>query len=171
MLAGQGVEAVAVSFLFSFLYPHHERRVAEIARERHPGLLISLSCEVDPAFREYERTVVTAFDAYIKPVVDRYLANLEAGLSQAKVNAPLQVMQSRGGVAAAAAARSRPVRLFLSGPAAGVIGGRMVGADIEQGDLITVDIGGTSSDIALIHAGKPLIRADGQYQMAVRGGE
>ena len=94
---------------------------------RHPDVFVSLSCEVDPAFREYERTVVTTFDAYVKPVVDRYLANLEAGLAAARVPAPLQIMQSRGGISGSATARLRPVRLFLSGPAAGVIGARMVG--------------------------------------------
>ncbi len=160
-LVSQGAEAIAICFLHAYLNPAHEQRAAGIVRRAHPDLHVSLSCEVDPAFREYERTVVTAFDAYIKPVIDRYLANLEAGLRQVGVTAPLQVMQSRGGVAAAVAARARPVRMFLSGPAAGVIGARMVGRAIGIDDLISVDIGGTSCDIALIHAGKPLIRAEG----------
>ena len=160
-LVAAGVEAVAICFLHSFLNPAHERRAGEIIRTAHPGLYVSLSSEVDPAFREYERTVVTAFDAYIKPVIDRYLANLEVGLKTAGVSAPLQVMQSRGGVAISSVARERPVRLFLSGPAAGVIGGRSAGSSVGVEDLISVDIGGTSSDIALIHAGKPLIRAEG----------
>ncbi len=160
-LVAAGAEAIAICFLHSFLNPTHERRAAEIIRTAHPALYVSLSSEVDPAFREYERTVVTAFDAYIKPVIDRYLANLEAGLATAGVAAPLQVMQSRGGVSISGVARERPVRLFLSGPAAGVIGGRSVGNSVGVDDLISVDIGGTSSDIALIHAGKPLIRAEG----------
>ena len=78
----------------------HERRAREIIARRHPDLFVSLSCEVDPAFREYERTVVTTFDAYVKPVVDRYLADLDAGLAAAQVPAPLQIMQSRGGISA-----------------------------------------------------------------------
>ena len=160
-LVAAGAEAIAICFLHSFLNPAHERHAAEIIRADHPELYVSLSSEVDPAFREYERTVVTAFDAYIKPVIDRYLANLEVGLKTAGVSAPLQVMQSRGGVAISGVARERPVRLFLSGPAAGVIGGRSVGSSVGVEDLISVDIGGTSSDIALIHAGKPLIRAEG----------
>jgi N-methylhydantoinase A/oxoprolinase/acetone carboxylase beta subunit len=160
-LVADGVAAVAICFLFSFLNPDHERRAAELIRVRHPRLMISLSCEVDPAFREYERTVVTAFDAYIKPVIDRYLGGLESGLRRAGVAAPLQIMQSRGGVAAAATARGRPVRLFLSGPAAGVIGGRMTGAAAGAEDVITVDVGGTSCDIALVAKGKPMIRAEG----------
>src|SRR6202011_5644819 len=89
----------------------------------HPTWVVSLSSEVDPAFREYERTCVTAFDAYIKPVVADYLANMEHGLAKAGVTVPLQVMQSRGGLMSSSVARRRPVRLFLSGPAAGVVGG------------------------------------------------
>ena len=122
-LVAEGVEAIAVCFLFSFLNPAHERRTREIIAERHPQLMVSLSCEVDPAFREYERTCVTAFDAYIKPVVGRYLESMEQDLAADGVEAPLQIMQSRGGISSSAIARQRPVRLFLSGPAAGVIGG------------------------------------------------
>jgi N-methylhydantoinase A/oxoprolinase/acetone carboxylase beta subunit len=160
-LAAEGVEAIAIAFLFSFVNPAHELRAAEIVRARHPGLMISLSCEVDPAFREYERTCATAFDAYVKPVLDRYLAYMEKSLADAGVTAPLQVMQSRGGVCSSTVARQRPIRLFLSGPAAGVIGGRMVGKSAECDEIITVDIGGTSCDIALISGGDPIIRAEG----------
>jgi N-methylhydantoinase A len=160
-LVAAGAQAIAVVFLFSFLNDVHERRARAIIAERHPDVFVSLSCEVDPAFREYERTVVTAFDAYVKPVVDRYLANLGAGLAAAHVSAPLQIMQSRGGISGSATARLRPVRLFLSGPAAGVIGARMVGEMAGSRNLITVDIGGTSCDIALIEDGTPALRSDG----------
>lgn len=156
-----GAEAIAVCFLFSFLNDTHEKRAREIVKARFPDLEISLSSEVDPAFREYERTVVTAFDAYVKPVVDRYLANLEQGLGAAGVHAPLQVMQSRGGVAGADLARKRPVRLFLSGPAAGVIGARMTAEIAGFRDVVTVDVGGTSSDIALIEDGHPALKTEG----------
>src|SRR6516162_7116685 len=114
-LVSAGAQAIAVVFLFSFLNNSHERRAREIIAARHPHVFVSLSSEVDPAFREYERTVVTAFDAYVKPVVDRYLANLDAGLLAAAVPAPLQIMQSRGGICSSATARLRSVRLFLSG--------------------------------------------------------
>lgn len=160
-LAAGGAECIAVCLLFSFVNPEHEHRVREIARAEHPGLEVSLSCEVDPAFREYERTAVTAFDAYIKPTVRRYLTQLAGRLGDAGVPAPLQVMQSRGGLASAEIARSRPVRLFLSGPAAGVIGGQATGAAAGHDDLITLDVGGTSSDIALVSGAKPLIRSEG----------
>ncbi|MDJ0388772.1 hydantoinase/oxoprolinase family protein [Roseomonas sp. E05] len=160
-LVAQGAEAIAVCLLFSFRNPAHERRVAELIAERQPGLPVSLSCEVDPAFREYERSCVTAFDSYVKPVVANYLADMEQGLASAGVPAPMQVMQSRGGLMSSAIARQRPVRLFLSGPAAGVVGGLEIGRMAGLRDLITVDIGGTSCDIALIAEGEPLIRAEG----------
>ncbi|GEP56353.1 hydantoinase/oxoprolinase family protein [Reyranella soli] len=160
-LVQEGVEALAISFLFSFRNPVHERRAAELIRKRHPALALSLSHEVDPAFREYERTVITAFDAYLKPRVDTYLARLGKGLAKAGIDAPLQVMQSRGGLAIAEVARQRPVRLFLSGPAAGVIGGQIVGASAATDDLITIDVGGTSADIALISRRKPMLRSEG----------
>jgi N-methylhydantoinase A len=159
-LAAAGVEAIAVSFLFSFVNPAHELRAREIIEELHPGLMVSLSCEVDPAFREYERTCVTAFDAYVKPVVGRYLAEMERDLAELGVAAPLQIMQSRGGVGSSVLARRRPVRLFLSGPAAGVVGALEIGRALGLGDLITLDIGGTSCDIALISGGAPLSRAE-----------
>lgn len=160
-LVADGVEAIAICFLFSFLEPKHEIRARDIIAARYPGLAISISSEVDPAFREYERTLATAFDAYIKPIVDGYLDRLESNLRKAGVPAPLQVMQSRGGASGASVARRRPVRMFLSGPAAGVIGGQMAGASIGASNLITVDIGGTTSDIALIQDGTPIIRTEG----------
>lgn len=160
-LLAQDVRAIAVSLLFSFLDPTHERRVREIVQEMAPGLPVSLSSDVDPAFREYERTCVTAFDAYIKPIVADYLANMETGLAAAGLTVPMQVMQSRGGLMSSAVARLRPVRLFLSGPAAGVVGGVEAGKAAGCRDLITVDIGGTSCDIALVTGGEPLIRGEG----------
>ncbi|MFT5393579.1 MAG: N-methylhydantoinase A/oxoprolinase/acetone carboxylase beta subunit, partial [Gammaproteobacteria bacterium] len=155
------VDAVAVALLFSFLNPTHERRIRDIIWEHAPGLDVSLSSDVDPAFREYERTAVTAFDAYIKPVVSRYLGEVESQTLKRGVQAPLQVMQSRGGLAHASIARQRPVRLFLSGPAAGVIGGQSEGQLAGDSELITLDVGGTSSDIALISSAKALTRSEG----------
>jgi N-methylhydantoinase A/oxoprolinase/acetone carboxylase beta subunit len=160
-LVAEGCEAIAVCFLFSFLNPEHELRAKAMIEEKYPNIALSLSSEVDPAFREYERTVVTAFDAYTKPVLSRYLGRMIDQLSRAGVSAPLQVMQSRGGVSAAATATQRPVRLFLSGPAAGVVGGGGAAREVDIDDVITLDIGGTSCDIALITGGKPLVRPEG----------
>ena len=159
-LKAERVEAVAVSLLFSFLNPAHEQRVRAAIEAAMPGVPVSLSSEVDPVFREYERTVVTTFDAYVKPIVRHYLANMESDLAKAGVPAPLQVMQSRGGLAGGAVARLRPVRLFLSGPAAGVIGGLAAGLEAGFDNLITIDVGGTSSDIALIDRGRVLVRPE-----------
>ena len=156
-----GAAAIAVCFLFSYLNPMHEQRARELIRELDPGLYVSLSSDVDPAFREYERMTVTAFDAYVKPVLDAYLTGMERNLAADGVTAPLQIMQSRGGVCSATVARRRPVRMFLSGPAAGAIGGALVGKHVGEDNLVTVDIGGTSCDIALINHGTPLIRAEG----------
>ena len=160
-LVAEGVEAIAVCFLFSFVNPAHERSAADFIRARHPALMVSISSEVDPAFREFERTVVTCFDAYVKSGLDRYLADMERDLRSAGVPATLQIMQSRGGVCSARIARQRPIRLFLSGPAAGVVGARETGRLVGHEDLITVDIGGTSCDIALIARGQPVIRPEG----------
>lgn len=161
-LLDDGVQAIAVCYLFSFQNPAHEQRTREIIAEEAPEVMVSISSEVDPAFREYERTVVTGFDAYMKPVIDRYMEQLEGGLQRTGIASPLQVMQSRGGLSISAVARRRPVRLFMSGPAAGVIGGTIVGKMAGSQDLITVDIGGTSCDIALVAGGRPVIRPEGR---------
>ncbi|MGD9802634.1 MAG: hydantoinase/oxoprolinase family protein [Hyphomicrobiaceae bacterium] len=169
-LQAEGVEAIAVALLFSFLAPEHERRVRAVIEATMPGIPISISSEVDPVFREYERTVVTAFDAYVKPIVARYLADMDRDLAKAGVQAPLQIMQSRGGLAGGEVARERPVRLFLSGPAAGAIGGRAAGHEAGFDSLITVDVGGTSSDIALIDRGRVLVKSETEiagYQVRV----
>src|SRR4029078_3011092 len=160
-LVADGAEATAVCYLFSFLHPAHEQRTRALIEASHPGIAVSLSSEVDPTFREYQRTVVTAFDAYMKPVVGRYLERLEDGLRTADVRAPLQIMQSRGGLAGTTVARRRPGRLFLSGPRAGAGGGAIVGRSSGYRDVITIDVGGTSSDIALVGGGEPVIRAQG----------
>lgn len=159
-LIAAGVESIAVSLLFSFVNPVHERRVRALVGELAPGLPVSISSEVDPAFREYERTVVTAFDAYVKPRVATYLARIGDELSGAGAVCPLEVMQSRGGLAGARTALERPVRLFLSGPAAGVLGAASVAATEGMGEIITIDVGGTSSDIALAENGRPGVRPE-----------
>ena len=154
---GEGVSALAVCLLFSFRNRAHEEEVRRIVREIDPDISVSLSSEVDPMFREYERTVVTAFDAYVRPAVRGYLDRLGAELERIGIPAPLQVMQSRGGVTAAELVSDRPVSLLLSGPAAGVIGARHAGALSGYENLISIDVGGTSADVSLVQAGKPLV--------------
>src|SRR5438034_3405320 len=121
-LRAQGVSAIAVCYLFSFVNPVHERRTREIVAALAPEISVSLSSEVDPTFREYERLCVTAFDAYLGPVVKRYLAGLADTLRGLGIRAVPLIMRSRGGIVSAALAARQPVTLFLSGPAGGVIG-------------------------------------------------
>src|ERR671922_3026456 len=121
-LRAQGVAAIAVCYLFSFVNPAHERRTRELIADVAPEISVSLSSDVDPTFREYERLCVTAFDAYLGPVVKRYLAGLADTLSGLGVPAVPLIMRSRGGIVSAALAAQQPVTLFLSGPAGGVIG-------------------------------------------------
>jgi N-methylhydantoinase A/oxoprolinase/acetone carboxylase beta subunit len=161
-LAAEGVQALAVAFLFSFVNPAHERRVREIAREAAPGLSVSLSSEVDPTFREYERLCVTAFDAYLGPVVTRYLAGLTATLRELGVAAVPQIMRSRGGIVSASMAARRPVTLFLSGPAGGVIGACCAAERSGVRDFVSLDMGGTSNDVAVVQGGEPSLVSEGR---------
>ena len=157
-------DAFAVCYLFSFLDDRHEQRTREIIHEIAPQASVSLSSDVNPIFREYERTVVTAFDAYVKPVLNAYLAVLGRELNAVGISPRLQVMQSRGGIASAENALTRPVQLLLSGPAAGVIGGQFEGARGGCRDVITFDMGGTSSDVALVRDGRPLTTTEAKMR-------
>jgi N-methylhydantoinase A len=144
------VDSICVCFLFSFLNPANELRAGELIAEHHPEADVSLSHQVIAQFREFERFTTTAVNAFVKPKVRTYLERLEQGLSEAGVRAPLQIMQSNGGVADVANASARPINVLLSGPAAGVIAGKYVGNLHGHDNLITLDIGGTSADISVV---------------------
>ncbi len=155
VLSEQQVQSVAVCLLFSFVNPEHERRVAD--RLRSAGYQVSTSYEVLPEFREYERASTTTVNAYVSPVLDRYLESLEDGLSRGEQSVQLQVMQSNGGSMSVKEARRSSVHCILSGPAGGVVGAGFVaklGALLEQDaspvKVITLDMGGTSTDVSLI---------------------
>jgi N-methylhydantoinase A len=158
-LVAQGVEAVAVCFLFAYANPVHEQVAAKIIREIAPDLYVSLSHEVNPEWREYERTASTVANAYIGPSVSRYLRELEE-LSQRRFpGSRALMMKSDGGAASARMLKSTPIETVMSGPVAGVIGGRHLG-DIKGIDnLITFDTGGTSSDMAVL-PGRPLFKSE-----------
>src|SRR5512134_324377 len=160
-LRAQGVQAVAVCYLFSFVNPAHERRTREIVAALAPELSVSLSSDVDPTFREYERLCVTAFDAYLGPVVKRYLAGLAATLRELGVRGVPLIMRSRGGIVSAALAAQQPVTLFLSGPAGGVIGAAFAAERSGVRDFVSLDMGGTSNDVALVREGRPLLIGEG----------
>jgi N-methylhydantoinase A len=157
-----GIQCLAVCYLFSFKNPAHELRTREIVLEVYPDIKVSLSSEVDPVFREYERTCVTAFDAYLRPIMETYLADLTKKLESSGISANLQIMQSRGSLSTASTVSEIPVRTILSGPAAGVIGSKYIGEKSEHKNLITLDMGGTSCDVALISEAKPLISKEGK---------
>src|SRR5215813_7149610 len=149
-----GVEAVAICLLHSFANPAHERKVADILKARLPGVAVTASSDVLPVVREYERSLATVFNAVVMPGVATYVTRLEKRLDDEKVNAPLLLMQSNGGVAGGATIRRAPALTALSGPAAGVVGARDVAAACGIKDIITVDIGGTSADICLVKDGR-----------------
>jgi len=158
----QGIESIAVSYLFSYVNNAHELRTREIIKDIYPDMYVSLSSEINPMYREYERTVVTAFDAYMRPAVERGILAMEARLREFGIGGEIHVMQSRGGVTSSSNAAAHPVNLFLSGPAGGVIGGARLAASSNFRDLVTFDIGGTSCDVAVIEDGTPAIRSSGE---------
>lgn len=144
------VEAIAVCFLFSFLNPAHEKRVKEIIQEEYPEVYISLSSEVLPQFREYERFTTTGLNAYIGPTTSRYIKQLQQTLIDQGYGAKVHLMQSFGGVASADSAQKKPVNLLLSGPVGGVLGAIWTTKLTDIQNVITLDIGGTSADISVL---------------------
>ena len=169
-LAAADVSSVAVSLLFSYENDAHERRVREILESEGVEASVSLSSDVLPEIREYERTLTTTLNAALKPVMDRYLGNLESEIADLGVRPDLEIMQSNGGIITADVARTRPVNTLLSGPAAGVQGASYVAGLAGVEDLITMDMGGTSCDVSLVEGGDPMVATDvevGEYPVNV----
>jgi N-methylhydantoinase A len=158
----RGIGSIAVVLINSYANPAHERAVAAILAEEVPGALISLSSEVLPVFREYERSMTTILNATVMPVVASYVDRLDRRMLEEGVSAPLLLMKSSGGVTSARAARRQPVETALSGPAAGTVGAAKVGAASGHLNLIAIDIGGTSADISLVNAGEPGLTTNGR---------
>ncbi|MBW0089392.1 hydantoinase/oxoprolinase family protein [Pseudonocardia sp. KRD-184] len=152
-----GIEALAVSLINSFADPAHERRIAEIAAEVLPGVPVSLSSDVLPELREYERTVTTVANGYVQPQVERYVRTLATQLAEGGVAGELAILRSDGGLSSADAAIDAPVTMLLSGPAGGVTGAVWVAEQCGFTDLITFDMGGTSTDVALVQGLTPRI--------------
>ncbi|MEO5745768.1 MAG: hydantoinase/oxoprolinase family protein [Terracoccus sp.] len=157
VLREQQVEALSISLINSFANPAHERRVAEIAAEVLPGLSVSISSSVLPELREYERTLTTVANAAVQPRVARYVANLESQLSEAGITGSLSILRSDGGLVSARFAADHPVNLLLSGPAGGVAGATWVAEQAGFPDFITFDMGGTSTDVALVQNFTPRV--------------
>lgn len=164
-LKEQKVESIAVCLLFSFLHPQHEERVAEIIRAEMPGCAISLSSEILPQIREYYRLSTTVINAYLQPILARYIDQLEQRLTGAGIHTKQKyIMQSNGGMSTFEGAARKAVTTVLSGPAGGVTAGayacRMTGVQ----NIITFDMGGTSCDVALIKDGEPFLSSRGKIE-------
>jgi N-methylhydantoinase A len=149
-ISRSGAKAVAVCFLFAYLNPVHEQAAAARIKSRLPDVSVSISSEVRPEFREYERFSTTVINSYLQPVVDRYLSDLGDGLANLIPNARIWINQSNGGAMSLSEARHFPVRLALSGPAAGIVCAIDIAESAGHPNVITIDIGGTSADVALI---------------------
>jgi N-methylhydantoinase A len=157
-----GIDAVAICFLHSYADPVHERRARDIVRAEHPAAMISLSSEVLPVFREYERSMATILNVYVMPRIASYVAKLEERLGTHGIAAPLLLMKSSGGVTGTETIRREPVQTALSGPAAGALGAAFVGVAAGFRDVISIDIGGTSADICLVKDGVPGVTLEGR---------
>jgi len=163
-IAAAGVEAVAICFLWSFKNPAHERRTAEIVRDALPGAYVSVSSELVPRLGEYERTATTVVNAYLGPLVEQYTRTLEERLPVRN----LLLLDSGGSVMTPAEAGRAPVRLLLSGPSGGVTASKYLGAALGHADVITFDMGGTSTDVSLVVGGESLQRHEtesGKYHL------
>ncbi|BBK41501.1 5-oxoprolinase [Allostella vacuolata] len=161
-LAEDGIEAVAVCYLHSYANPDHERRSAAILSAILPDAVVTTSAEVLPEYREYERFSTTALNAYVAPRMRRYLGELRHRLATAGIRAPLSIMTSNGGTLPADRVEAMPVLSMLSGPAAGVIAASHVGAAAGFPDVITCDMGGTSTDVCLVRGGEFSMTTEGR---------
>ena len=153
-LLDNGVEAIAVALINSYANDRHERRIAEIIRERGVDLPLCLSCDVHPEIKEYERTSTTVVNAYILPVVGTYLRSLVEVLRRLEIAGPLRIMQSNGGAMGVDAAAARPVNIIESGPSAGVVGAAEIARKLGYENVLTFDMGGTTAKAAMIEGGQ-----------------
>jgi len=163
-LRTHGVEAVAVCFLHSYANPRHELLMAEVLQEQCPGILVSLSHQLSREYREYERTSTTVMDAYIKPVMRSYLTRLDSALRKGGFAGHFLLTRSGGGAMTATSAAEQPVHSVLSGPAGGVIGARALSGVLNQPNLITLDMGGTSLDASLVVNGAITIEHEAVFE-------
>ncbi|MFN8187664.1 MAG: hydantoinase B/oxoprolinase family protein [Gaiellales bacterium] len=153
-----GVEAVSICLLHSYLNPDHEQRIKEIVLEEHPDAYLSVSHEVLPLYREFERFSTVCLNAYVGPKVSRYLERFDDAMCSAGFGHGIQLMQSSGGMATVESAKERPVNLLMSGPVAGLIGGIWAGKVAGFDNVVTLDIGGTSADIGVAAGGQLRMR-------------
>ena len=168
-LKGSGVEAITICLMNAYVNGEHERQVAKIAEEVFPDLTISLSHEILPEMYEYERALTTVANASVRPVVGRYVRNLEQELRDFGVKGRLNLLRSDGGLMTAKKSQDAPVNLLLSGPAGGVTGALWVASQAGLKNILTLDVGGTSTDVALIENSEPrLVRNTDVGHLSVR---
>lgn len=165
--AAGGIEAIAVNLLFSYVNPDHERAVGARLAERLPGIPVSLSYDVLPKWKEYERASTTLADAYIKPVLARGLERLRAEFDRHGIAAPVSLIKSNGGVMTLAAARAQPVQLTLSGPTGGVVAASVVAAELGLPRAVTLDMGGTSTDCSTVIDGQVSFTTDFEIEFGL----
>ena len=166
LLTNSGISNIAVCYLNSYTNSIHEQRTREILRGEAPELDVSLSCEINPEYREYERTSTTVIAALLRPLVQSYLQRLEVGIRESGLDCPLYVMQSNGGMADGAAAAERPHSLIESGPAAGVVAASALGRALQIERLLSFDMGGTTAKAGVVLNGAPEIA--GEFEAAGR---
>ena len=152
-LKAQGIEALTVSLINSFANDFHELQIRQLAAEEMPDVPVSLSSEVVPEMQEYERTVTTVANSYVRPRVAHYIDSLRTELGRMMTDVQLHILRSDGGLSSAAAAESVPVNLLMSGPAGGVSGAIWIAKQAGYENLLTLDMGGTSTDVALVQNG------------------
>lgn len=163
-LKQQGVRSVAVCLLHSYINPSHELALAKTLADVYPGLSITLSHRLTREYREYERTSTAVIDAYIKPLTRTYLEKLDNELNSREFDGSFLLTRSGGGAITVSAAKDEPAHLILSGPAGGVIGATAFGALINEPNLVTIDMGGTSLDASLIVAGEPRVETQQRFE-------
>lgn len=164
-LAHQGYESIAVGFLNAYVNPTHERAMARELEARAPGCSVSISSDISPRYREYERLSTTVANAYVKPAVGRYLDNIQASLTECGYTACVSIMQSNGGLVTPDFARNYPVRIIESGPAAGVLMCAQVGKELGLDHVLTFDMGGTTAKLGAIDNGQPAISSTFEVDM------
>jgi N-methylhydantoinase A len=162
-LVADGVESIAVCLLHAYASAVHEQAVGDLVRRRSPGVALTLSSDILPEMREFERTSTTVTNAYVMPVMARYLASLEDGLGRDGVRAPLLIMQSNGGVMTAEAGRRRPAHAIESGPAAGVIATAALARRVGLANVISIDMGGTTAKASVIEGHE--IKRTGEFEI------
>ncbi len=166
MVSRRGINSIGVCFINAYVNPEHELRMREVLRSEHPGCAVSISSDVLREYREYERSVTTLVDAFVKPKVSHYISGINARLddftsSNGDGGVPFYVMKSNGGVMSSAEIGEQPITTILSGPAAGVLGAALVAKMAEFDSVLTLDAGGTSTDVSVVRSSEPTMTTEG----------